>query len=117
MRIMPLSSRSPRSSLFALGISLVISSGPSFVSRASISYSSMCMEVYTSSRTIFSLSSTEPSQVINPISAFLPRDISPFFMPGPSAITEPSSTLSPTSTMGTWFIQVLWFEGMNLIIS
>ncbi len=45
MRMMPLSSRSRRACSDTLGMSLVISSAPSFVSRASISNSSMWMEV------------------------------------------------------------------------
>ena len=48
-RIMPRSSRSFRASSPTLGMSRVISSGPSLVSRASVSYSSMWMEVKTSS--------------------------------------------------------------------
>ena len=44
-RMMPRSSRSFRASSPTLGISRVISSGPSLVSRASISYSSIWMEV------------------------------------------------------------------------
>ena len=45
MRMMPLSSRSRRYVSDTFGMSRVISSGPSFVSRASISNSSMWMDV------------------------------------------------------------------------
>ena len=45
MRITPLSSRSRSACSLTLGMSRVISSGPSLVSRASISNSSMCTEV------------------------------------------------------------------------
>ena len=51
MRMMPRSSRSLRMSSDRFGMSRVISSAPSFVSRASISCSSMWIEVSTSSRT------------------------------------------------------------------
>ena len=49
--IIPFSSRSFNPSSPTFGISLVISSGPSFVSRQSHSYSSMWIDVYTSSLT------------------------------------------------------------------
>ena len=45
MRMMPLSSRSRSADSLTLGMSRVTSSGPSFVSRDSISNSSMCTEV------------------------------------------------------------------------
>jgi hypothetical protein len=45
MRMMPLSSRSRRKVSETFGMSRVISSGPSLVSRDSISNSSMWMEV------------------------------------------------------------------------
>ena len=54
-RTMPFSSRFLKASSPTLGMSRVISSGPTLVSRASISYSSMWMEVNLSSRTKFSL--------------------------------------------------------------
>jgi len=52
--MMPDSSRSLRNSSLTLGMSRVISSGPSFVSRASISNSSMWIDVKESSLTSFS---------------------------------------------------------------
>ncbi len=55
MRMIPFSSRSLSMSSPTLGMSRVISSGPSLVSRACASYSSMWMEVKTSSLTSFSL--------------------------------------------------------------
>ena len=65
-----------------LGISLVISSSPSFVSRASISCSAMCTEVNTSSFTNLSEITIEssklyPSHGIYPTSKFLPNANSP----------------------------------------
>ena len=54
MRMMPLSSRSCSALSETLGMSRVISSGPSLVSRASISNSSMWIEVKASSLTTFS---------------------------------------------------------------
>ena len=51
MRMMPFSSRSLMASSPTLGMSRVISSGPSFVSRASTSYFSMCTDVKRSSWT------------------------------------------------------------------
>ena len=50
-RMMPSASRSESMSSEMLGTSRVISSGPSLVSRASISYSEMWMEVRRSSAT------------------------------------------------------------------
>ena len=61
MRMMPRSSRSLRASSPTPGMSRVISSGPSLVSRASDSYSSMWIEVYMSSFTRRSDSSTASS--------------------------------------------------------
>ena len=52
MRMMPLSSRLRSMSSLTLGMSRVISSGPSLVSRATTSNSSMWMEVKTSSLTV-----------------------------------------------------------------
>ncbi|COY75604.1 Uncharacterised protein [Mycobacterium tuberculosis] len=51
MRTMPRSSRSASTSSEMFGMSRVISSAPSLVSRASISCSSMWIEVSTSSST------------------------------------------------------------------
>ena len=59
--IIPISSRLFKLSSEILGISLVISSGPSFVCLASISYFSICTEVYKSSVTILSLTSMASS--------------------------------------------------------
>src|SRR6266508_836649 len=74
-RMMPFSSRSRRLSSPTLGMSRVISSGPSLVSRASTSCFSMWMEVNLSSRTIDSLirmasSKLPPSQHMNATSTF-----------------------------------------------
>ena len=55
MRITPSSSKSLSASSPTFGISLVISSGPSLVSLASNSYSTMCSDVKTSSMRSLSL--------------------------------------------------------------
>ena len=51
---------------------------------------------------------------MKPINIFLPNAISPWSVDGPSAITWPFSTFSPLLTIGLWFIQVPWFERLNL---
>ena len=61
IRMIPLSSRSFNASSPTPGTSRVISSGPSLVSRASASYSSIWMDVYTSSCTNLSLNRTASS--------------------------------------------------------
>ena len=66
MRIMPLSSRLRSISSPTLGISRVISSLPSLVSRASTSNSSMCIEVKISSFISFSLTRIESSKLYPP---------------------------------------------------
>ncbi len=116
---MPLSSRSRSTSSATLGMSRVISSAPSLVSRASISYSSMWIEVSTSSRTsrsetMMASSKLWPSQGMNATRRFLPSDSSPSAVDGPSASTSPALTLSPTATTGFWFMQVPWLERSNL---
>ena len=63
MRTMPASSRSLRASSPTLGMSRVISSLPSLVSRATHSNSSMCTEVNTSSFTIRSDRRMESSKL------------------------------------------------------
>ncbi len=59
--IIPFSSKSFNTSSPTFGISLVISSGPNFVSRHSQSYSSICIDVNTSSFTSLSLINTASS--------------------------------------------------------
>ena len=82
MRMMPRSSRSLRMSSLRFGMSRVISSAPSFVSRASISCSSMWIDVSTSSftrrseRTIAS-SKLWPFHGMNATNRFLPSASSP----------------------------------------
>ena len=61
MRMIPLSSRSLVASSLTLGMSLVNSSMPRFVSRTSREYSSTCTDVSTSSRTIRSESTMASS--------------------------------------------------------
>lgn len=63
MRMMPQSSRFLSISSPTLGMSRVISSGPSLVSRATTSNSSMCMEVKTSSLTTRSEMRMESSKL------------------------------------------------------
>ena len=63
MRMIPLSSRLLSSDSDTLGMSRVTSSGPSLVSRASISNSSMWIEVYMSSLTSFSLTRIASSKL------------------------------------------------------
>ncbi len=63
MRMMPESSRSLSASSPTLGMSRVISSLPSLVSRAMHSNSSMWMEVKTSSRVMRSLTRIESSKL------------------------------------------------------
>ena len=46
---------------------------------------------------------------------FLPSEISPFEVEGPSAMISPFLTFSPIETMGFWLIQVDWLERRNLI--
>ena len=98
-----------------LGISLVISSGPSLVSLASISNSSMCIDVKRSSLTNFSLISMASSKLyplhgINATSRFLPKASSPFLVAAPSAIISPASTRCPNWTNGLWFTHVEAFD-------
>ena len=64
MRMMPRSSRSLRMSSLRFGMSRVISSAPSLVSRASISCSSMWIEVSTSSFTRRSLEHDRVLEVV-----------------------------------------------------
>ena len=45
--------------------------------------------------------------------AFLPREISPSEVDGPSARTCPFVTCSPASTIGLWLMQVPWLERLN----
>ena len=56
-----------------------------------------------------------PSQVVNAIKTFLPSDISPFLVEGPSAIRSPSFTFSPFTTTGLWLIHVPPFVLLNFL--
>ena len=62
--IIPFSSRSFNTSSPTFGISLVISSGPNFVSRHSQSYSSICIDVNMSSCTNLSFKRIEKKCLI-----------------------------------------------------
>ena len=101
----PDSSRFLKLSSLTLGMSLVISSAPNFVSLAIDSYSSMWTEVNTSSVTHLSdikieSSKLYPCQGINATVTFLPKANSPSLVAGPSAIMSPFLILSPTFTKG-----------------
>ena len=101
----PDSSRFLRASSPTLGMSLVISSEPNFVSRAITSNSSIWIDVNTSSLTNFSDKRIEssklyPFQGMKATNTFLPSASSPLSVDGPSAITSPFFTLSPTLTKG-----------------
>ena len=105
MRMIPDSSRSFRNSSETFGMSRVISSGPSFVSRASISNSSMWIEVKSSFLTRFSLtriasSKLYPRHGMNATRMFRPSASSPWSVHGPSPRTSPFSTLCPMETIG-----------------
>ena len=52
---------------------------------------------------------------MKPMRAFLPREISPSAVAGPSASTCPFLTVSPTETIGRWLMQVPWLERLNLV--
>ena len=122
MRTMPRSSRLRSDSSERFGMSRVISSSPSFVERASISYSWMWIEVSTScftsrSESTIASSKLKPSNGMNATSRFAPSASSPWSVEEPSASTEPATTLSPSFTIGLWWISVPWFERMNLIRS
>ena len=101
-------------------MSRVTSSGPSLVSRASISNSSMWIEVYMSSRTSFSetrmaSSKLYPRQGMKATSTLRPRASSPMSVQGPSAMIWPLITCCPTLTIGFWLMLVFWFEHLNLV--
>ena len=103
-------------------MSRVISSSPSFVVRASISYSSMWIEVSSSSlnsrlERMIASSKLYPSQDMKATRQFLPRAISPPSVEEPSASTSPSLTLSPAEIVGVWWMIVPWLERMNLFSS
>ena len=101
-------------------MSRVTSSGPSLVSRASISNSSMWIEVYMSSRTRRSLtrmasSKLYPRQGMKATSTLRPRASSPMSVQGPSPRICPLATCCPTLTIGFWLIEVFWLEHLNLV--
>ena len=109
--IMPSSSRFLRLSSPMLGISLVISSGPSLVSLDSISYFSIWTEVNLSSLInlllkMMASSKLYPSHVINATNRFCPRASSPPFVDEPSASMVPLLTRSPLLTRGLWLTHV-----------
>ena len=101
-------------------MSRVISSSPSFVERASISYSWMWIDERMSSLTIRSemtiaSSKLKPSNGMNATSRFAPSASSPLSVELPSASTSPAFTLSPRRTIGLWWMSVPWFERMNFV--
>ena len=118
MRTMPRSSRLRSDSSERFGMSRVISSSPSFVVRASISYSSMWIEVSSSSLTsrrerMIASSKLKPSQDMKATMRFLPSAISPESVAEPSASTSPACTVWPVVTRGLWWMSVPWLERMN----
>ena len=120
MRTTPRSSRFASDSSERFGMSRVISSSPSFVERASISYSWMWIELSTSSRTsrsemTIASSKLKPSHGMNATSRFAPSASSPPSVELPSASTSPFFTLSPSVTTGFWWMSVPWFERMNFV--
>ena len=120
IRIIPSSSRSLKISSPILGISLVISSGPNLVSRASISNFSICIEVKRSSLTIASesiiaSSKLNPYQLMKATLTFWPSANFPSLVEVLSANKDPSSTWSPTKTIGLWLIQVPWLLLTNFL--
>jgi hypothetical protein len=120
MRTMPLSSRSLSDSSPTFGMSRVISSLPSFVSRATHSNSSMWIEVKESSLTTRSAMRIESSKLYPPhgmkaTSTLWPSASSPSSVAGPSAMISPFVTRSPRLTIGFWLMQVLWFDRMYLM--
>src|SRR3989304_1163558 len=107
---MPSSSRSLRDSSPTFGMSRVISSGPSFVSRDSTSCFSMWMLVKRSSptsRALMTMASSElpPSQLMKATRMLRPRASSPRSVELESASGSPPSTRMPTSTTGRWLVQ------------
>ena len=121
MRTTPRSSRFASDSSERFGMSRVISSSPSFVERASISYSWMWIELSTSSLTsrsemTIASSKLKPSQGMNATSRFAPSASSPPSVELPSASTSPFFTRSPSRTTGFWWMSVPWFERMNFVI-
>jgi hypothetical protein len=101
-------------------MSRVISSGPSLVSRATHSNSSMCTEVKKSSFTTRSLIRIESSKLyphhgMNATRTLRPRANSPISVDEPSAMTSPALTWSPSRTIGFWLMQVFWFERWYLV--
>ena len=97
-RMIPFSSRSLMASSPTFGISRVISSGPSLVSRASTSYFSICTDVKRSSctnRSEIKMASSKlpPSQERKATTTFWPRASSPPSVDDESAIMSPFLTI------------------------
>ena len=118
--IIPFSSRSFVASSETLGISFVNSSFPSFVSRTSIEYSSIWIEVKTSSLTTFSeitiaSSKLYPFQGIKATWTFLPSASSPLLVAYPSHNTWPLETLSPLETIDFKLTHVPWLVFLNFV--
>ena len=118
--IIPFSSSSLVASSLTFGISSVSSSVPNLVSLTSIEYSSIWIEVNTSSLTTLSeitiaSSKLYPFHGMKATLRFLPRANSPFWVAYPSHKTCPFSTLSPFLTIGFKLTHVPWFVFLNLI--
>ena len=100
------------------GMSRVISSVPSFVSRAPQSKVMMWSDVSVSSRTRRSFtrmasSKLYPRQLMNATSRFLPSASSPWSVAGPSARQSPFWTFCPCLTIGFWLKQVPALQRRN----
>ena len=119
MRTMPRSSRLRSDSSERFGMSRVISSSPSFVVRASISYSSMWIEVSSSSLT---RRLREDDRVLEVVAlpghegdhqVLAQRHLA---VVGRGAVGEDARRPSPSGrccTSGFWWMSVPWLERMN----
>ena len=119
-RIIPFSSKSFVASSETLGMSLVNSSLPSLVSLTSSEYSSMWIEVKTSSLTTFSeitiaSSKLYPFHGMKATFIFLPKANSPFWVAYPSHKTWSFFTLSPFETIDFKLTEVPWLVFLNLV--
>src|SRR3989338_6767415 len=115
----PSSSKSFNFSSPTLGISDVVTSGPSFVSRTSQVKSSICIEVNSSSFTSFSeivsaSSNPPPLKGKKQTKIFLPNASLPWLIAAPSASTSPFLIFSPFSTIGFWWKQEYWLVLTNV---
>ena len=121
-RIIPSSSKSFSFSSPTFGISEVVTSSPSFVSRTSQVKSSIWMEVNSNSLTSFSEMPMESSKPMprngkKHTKIFLPKANLPLEMAAPSASTSPFLTCSPLEIIGFWWKQEYWLVLTNVCSS